>query len=138
MKIKISNLIELVHALEKYEALYHKSGAEIRFNAWKTRIITNTTGEWHELSEASSAWNTELETNVPLRDKQPVWCWDNTDNFSRIVRFYDAKNKCTFSSYTGARGGDRYSSYEPIPMNDDGSFPKGFEWMEEAQKQLKD
>jgi len=138
MKIKINNLVELVHALEKYEALYYPDGVKMTFNSKKQGVNISENGITMSLGLHVFPWGFELETIAPLRDKQAVWCWDNTDNFSRIAKFYDTKNNCTFSSYTGVRNGNRYSSYEPIPMNEDGSFPDGFEWMEEAQKNLKD
>ena len=137
MKIRINNLVELVDALKEHGNIYCPDVAVVKLYS-DGHIAFSNNGMRFPLSLDNFRWGSEFETVVPLQDKQPVWCWDNTDNFSRIVRFYDAKNNCAFSSYTGVRNGNRYSSYEPIPMNEDGSFPDGFEWMEEAQKQLED
>ena len=30
------------------------------------------------------------------KDKEPIWCWDSGHTSQRILRFWDAKNNCTF------------------------------------------
>ena len=47
-----------------------------------------------------------------LWDGQPVWCIDKDFEALRSLKFYDAKNKCTFS-YKGKRDGRVYDSYLP-------------------------
>jgi hypothetical protein len=138
MKIKINNLVELVNALEKYGSLYYENGTELKFAYDKRYVCTvKDDGVWRELDLTESYWLAEFETVVPLKDKQAVWCWDRDTDTHRVAKFYDEKNNATFG-YTGYRSGVDYKYYEPIPMNDDGSYPKGFEWMEEAQTQLED
>ena len=54
--------------------------------------------------------------DIPLKDKDFVECWDDTTAFNRSLRFYDARNKCTFSGRDGCRNGVVYDNYKKIPM----------------------
>ena len=49
-------------------------------------------------------------------DGQLVWCWDDNDTHSRVLRFYEAKHKCTYQ-FDGTRGGTRFNNYEPFEGN---------------------
>lgn len=62
------------------------------------------------------------------QDKEPIWCWDDT-NHIRTIRFWDAKNKCTFS-YTGTRDGNKWDNYAKVEHTE--------EWMLDEQKTLED
>jgi len=64
-----------------------------------------------------------------FKDKEPVWCWDNELKFSRILRFWDAKNNSTFR-FDGERNGRRYDNYAKVKCIED--------WMIDIQKQLED
>ncbi|OQY36221.1 MAG: hypothetical protein B6229_10600 [Spirochaetaceae bacterium 4572_7] len=55
---------------------------------------------------------------TPLKDKDFVECWDNNSTFNRSLRFYDARNKCSFSGRDGCRGGFVYDNYKRVPMPD--------------------
>lgn len=48
-----------------------------------------------------------------LRDKDPVLCWDDEYKCIRHIKFWDARNKCTFS-HGGNRGGALYKHYKKI------------------------
>ena len=61
-------------------------------------------------------------------DGQLVWCWDDDDTHSIILRFYDAKNKCSYQ-FDGTRGGHDYNNYEPF----EGNYP---DWALEAFQTL--
>ena len=61
-------------------------------------------------------------------DGQLVWCWDDEHTHSRVLRFYDAKNKCTYH-YLGRRGGSSYHNYSPF----EGNYP---DWALEAFQTL--
>ena len=61
-------------------------------------------------------------------DGQLIWCWDNNDTHSRILKFYDVKNKSTFH-YNGTRNGSRFGNYEPF----EGNYP---DWALEAFQTL--
>ena len=61
-------------------------------------------------------------------DGQLVWCWDNNDTHTRDLKFYDAKNKCTYI-FNGKRNGCNYVNYEPF----EGNYP---DWALEAFQTL--
>lgn len=48
-----------------------------------------------------------------LYDGQPVWCWHDCDACLRELKFYDAKNKCSFAA-PGCRRGHHYHNYKPL------------------------
>lgn len=91
-----------------------------------------TTGElvidngFYEVNETSVYWKAHTDTNywqqleacpeTGFFDGQLVWCWDNEHTHYRILRFYDAKNKCTYN-YLGGRGGSSYNNYSPFEGN---------------------
>ena len=68
------------------------------------------------------------DKKTDLWDGQPVWCIDKDFKTLRSVKFYDAKNKCTFS-YEGKRGGCVYDNHLPYEYITD-------EWIIEAYKRL--
>ena len=96
-------------------------------------------GKNRNKGETSSAWSSHTDNNVWQQldvcektgffDGQLVWCWENENTHGRDVKFYDVKNKCTFT-YKGNRGGDYYKNYEPF----EGNYP---DWALEAFKTLK-
>ena len=49
-------------------------------------------------------------------DGQLVWCWENNQTHFKCLRFYDAKNKCTYYS-DGKKYGSFYENYEPFEGN---------------------
>ena len=53
---------------------------------------------------------------IPLKDKDFVECWNNATAFNRSLRFYDAKNNCTFSGIDGKRKGNKFNNYKRVPM----------------------
>ena len=61
-------------------------------------------------------------------DGQLVWCWDDDDTHSIILRFYEAKHKGTYQ-FDGTRGGTRFNNYEPF----EGNYP---DWALEAFQTL--
>ena len=61
-------------------------------------------------------------------DGQLVWCWDDDDTHSRILRFYEAKHKGTYQ-FDGTRCGTRFNNYEPF----EGNYPN---WALEAFQTL--
>ena len=98
-------------------------------------VINN---KYYKVGETSSEWRNHLETNVWQQldvcektgffNGQLVWCWDNDDTHSRDLKFYDAKNKCTYI-FNGKKDGCVYDNYEPF----EGNYP---EWALEAFKTL--
>ena len=47
------------------------------------------------------------------KDKEPVWCWNDERPAYAEIRFYDAKNKCTFYGL-GFRDGPEFNHYAPF------------------------
>ena len=88
------------YTLEGYEGLRHSQSIP---NIYPNKFDLSIPGEAYE---------------IPLKDKDFVECWDNTTTFSRILRFYDAKNKCTFNHLHGGRDGSIFDNYRKIPMPD--------------------
>jgi hypothetical protein len=65
--------------------------------------------------------------------KQLVWCWDNNNTHAKVLRFYDATNKCSFA-YDGTNNGSSFDNYKPYDWSCD--FIN--EWAVESIKTLKD
>ena len=68
---------------------------------------------------------------APIPDKALVWCSDECSPYYRELRFYDAKNKNTFTRGEGLRNGGSFNNYELYQ----GEYP---EWAKKAQKELED
>ena len=137
MKIKINNLVELVNALEEHGRLYCVGGEALVFSSQHRGVdVIEDTGS-KGLDLRGFPWGTEFDTNPQLEDKQPVWCWGVDYTASREARFYDIKNNATFS-HDGFRDGISFRHYEPVKLNEDGSFPECLSWMEDAKKKLED
>lgn len=52
-----------------------------------------------------------------LHDKQLIICWNGPET-DKVIRFYDAKNDCTFTT-KGCRKGTSYTNYLSYPLPDD-------------------
>ncbi|MDA3806562.1 MAG: hypothetical protein PF440_01500 [Thiomicrorhabdus sp.] len=53
-----------------------------------------------------------------IKDKQPVYAYDNTCFFASVLGFYDVRGKCLFNLLTGRRDGNKgvqYDNYKIIP-----------------------
>ncbi len=61
-----------------------------------------------------------------IPDMALVECWDEHDTHARVLLFYDAKNKRSFS-YDGKRNGYEYDNYHQVPDT---------EWAIEKRKTL--
>ena len=98
-------------------------------------VINN---KYYKFGEKSSEWRSHIDSDVWQQldvcektgffDGQLVWCWDNNDTHFRRLRFYDAKNKCTYQ-FDGTEDGHDYDNYEPF----EGNYP---DWALEAFQTL--
>ena len=98
-------------------------------------VVNNT---FNNVGEESFTWQNHSETitwqqldvceETGFFDGQLVWCWDNVHTHSRMLRFYDVKNKCTYQ-YDGNRCGIRFNNYKPF----EGNYP---DWALEAFQTL--
>ena len=98
-------------------------------------VVNNT---FNNVGNKSSIWQNHLETNVWQQldvcektgffDGQLVWCWEDDDTHSRVLRFYEVKRKCTYK-FDGTQDGHAYDNYEPF----EGNYP---DWALEAFQTL--
>ena len=109
----------------------------VKFTGLKTvEVVVNN--KHYNIGEKSNTWirHTDSDTWQQLDvcektgffDGQLVWCWDNEHTHSRHLRFYDAKNKCTYF-FNGKNNGSYYDNYEPF----EGDYP---DWALEAFQTL--
>ena len=94
-------------------------------------ISMDESGQIHyHTANGSNSWTlVHLIERWTPQDKEPVWAWDHGTAYGRIIRFYDAKNKCLFSS-DGIRNGLSYPNYAKIEHYE--------QWMLDAQAKLED
>ena len=98
-------------------------------------VVNNT---FNNVGNKSSVWQNHTDTNAWQQlevcektgffDGQLVWCWNKYLTHIRHLRFYDTKNKCTYS-YNGDKDGGKYNNYEPF----EGNYP---DWALEAFQTL--
>ena len=117
-KLKNSSLVVKFTELQSGELVvgnkYQKVGN--KRNVW---IKHTDTKYWQQL---------EVCEKTGFFDGQLVWCWDDVQTHSRMLRFYDTKNKCTYI-FNGKNNGCIYDNYEPF----EGNYP---DWALEAFKTL--
>ena len=102
----------------------------------KAQVVVRN--EFHDITENIYNWEPHTNTDVWQQldvceetgffDGQLVWCWDYNNAHYRTLKFYDAKNECTYC-YDGTRAGDYYCNYEPFK----GNYP---DWALEAFQTL--
>lgn len=131
-RLKKSEVQYPIYCLNKHQALIVKfiglteGVAVMNFGYMKVgdrskNFVEHTnTEKWEQL---------EVCTKTGFFDGQLVWCWDDGYTHQRILRFYDAKNKATFT-HNGEKDGSPFYNYEPY----EGNWP---EWAQEAFKILK-
>lgn len=61
----------------------------------------------------------EVCTITGFFDGQLVWCWNESDTHSRVLRFYQVRGTKTFS-YNGKIHGAKYKNYEAY----EGNYPQ--------------
>lgn len=109
----------------------------VKFTDLRTgEVVVNS--KYSKLGERNNEWRTHTDINTWQQlnvcektgffDGQLVWCWDNDDTHTRDLKFYDAKNKCTYI-FNGKRDGCNYDNYESF----EGNYP---DWALEAFQTL--
>ena len=92
----------------------------------------NNVGEkaftWQNHSETNTWQQLDVCKKTGFFDGQLVWCWDNEFTHTRNLKFYNAKNKCTYQ-FDGKKDGYNYDNYEPF----EGNYP---DWALEAFQTL--
>ena len=90
--------------------------------------IEETFKEWRIFTDINTWQQLDVCEETGFFDGQLVWCWDYNNAHYRTLKFYDAKNECTYC-YDGTRAGDYYCNYEPFK----GNYP---DWALEAFQTL--
>ena len=114
-------------------------GSIVKFSSLLTREIIVQGYSRYEVgtlvTNSNAHTNGEVWIDVPYNKErglyhgQPVECMDHTYTHSRALRFYDAINKCVFTT-DGELNGSYYTHIEAIPSE---HIP---DWMYEAYKTL--
>ena len=117
-KLKDSSLVVKFTDLRTGEVVINEERHSVlrKRNDW---IKHTDTKQWQQL---------EVCEKTGFFDGQLVWCWDNEYTHSRMLRFYDAKNKRTYT-ISGKRNGFVFDNYEPF----EGNYP---DWALEAFQTL--
>lgn len=117
-KLKNSSLVVRFTSLREGEVVVNNKYQDTgdKHDDWITYTDANT---WQQL---------EVCEKTGFFDGQLVWCWDNNDTHIRYLKFYDAKNECTYQC-DGNRYGSVFDNYEPFEVN----YP---DWALEAFKTL--
>lgn len=114
------------------------TGLIVKFDSLKSGIVVKESIEfsvdcyknnWTPHTDTDTWEQLEVDKITGFYDTQPVWCWDNYYTHSRMLKFYDYKNKCTFCFDDGKRNGAKYNNYLPFEGN-------WHDWMLEAHKTL--
>ena len=103
------------------ECIYFKQGIYNNVGHRSKGVVAHTDNNvWQQLNVCE-------ETG--FFDGQLVWCWDNNDTHVKCLKFYDAKNECTYQC-DGNRYGSVFDNYEPF----EGNYPdwalKAFQTLE--------
>lgn len=105
-KLKDYSLVVKFTALQTGEVVVNNSYNDVEDKYYDWRTHTDTT-VWQQL---------EVCEKTGFFDGQLVWCWDNNDTHIRYLKFYDAKNECTYQC-DGNRYGSVFDNYEPFEVN---------------------
>ena len=102
-KLKDSSLVVKFKGLKNGKTVVNNINHDVmtKISDYKTHKNTNV---WQQL---------DVCEETGFFDGQLVWCWDNNDTHMKYLKFYDAKNKCTYQ-FDGTKDGGVYSNYEPF------------------------
>ncbi len=105
-KLKDSSLVVKFTDLRTGEIVINneRNSVGVKSNMFPSPMDTNV---WQQL---------EVCEKTGFFDGQLVWCWEDDDTHSRILRFYEAKHKGTYQ-FDGTRCGTRFNNYEPFEGN---------------------
>ena len=91
--------------------------------------VGNKNTDWRSHTDTYIWQQLDVCKETGFFDGQFVWCWDNDDTHTRILKFYDVKYKCSYQ-FDGCRKGHVFDNYEPF----EGNYP---DWALEAFQTLK-
>ena len=116
--LKDSSLVIKFTGLQTGEVVVNNYPHNVGYNRYDWINHTDK-NEWQQL---------DVCEKTRFFDGQLIWCWDNEDTHFRVLKFYDAKNKCTYQ-FDGTKNGSNYDNYAPF----EGNYP---DWALEAFKTL--
>ena len=117
-KLKDSSLVVKFTDLQTGEVLANNNDYNVGYKCYDFTNHTDNT-VWQQL---------EVCEKTGFFDGQLVWCWEDEDTHSRVLRFYDAKRKCPYQ-FDGTINGLKFDNYEPF----EGNYP---DWALEAFQTL--
>ena len=117
-KLKKSSLVVKFTGLQSGEAVVND----------KDNNIGDKSANWIRHTDTDVWQQLDVCEETGFFDGQLVWCWDNNDTHSRMLKFYDTKHKCTYQ-FDGTEDGFGYDNYEPF----EGNYP---DWALEAFQTL--
>ena len=117
-KLKKSSLVVKFTGLQSGEVVVNSKYNKTKKTVTNCKRYTDTRF-WQQL---------DVCEKTGFFDGQLVWCWENNQTHFKCLRFYDAKNKCTYYS-DGKKDGSDYDNYEPF----EGNYP---DWALEAFQTL--
>lgn len=114
-----------------------KSSLVVKFTGLRSgEVVVNS--KYYNIGDKSTTYRIHTDTNTWKQldvcektgffDGQLVWCWEDDDTHSRVLRFYDAKRKCPYL-FDGTINGLEFDNYEPF----EGNYP---DWALEAFQTL--
>jgi hypothetical protein len=106
------------------EGRYPIHGSIFEHNIWCVSTWTE-----HGEQEGRHKSERDLVEAWQPQDKELVWCWDNDEMTQRTLRFFDAKNSCSFN-VIGRRNGVRWDNYAKVEHVE--------QWMLDIQAKLDD
>ena len=94
----------------------------------KYQKVREKCNEWIKHTDAKYWQQLDVCEKTGFFDGQLVWCWEDDDTHSRVLRFYEVKRKGTYK-FDGTQDGHAYDNYEPF----EGNYP---DWALEAFQTL--
>lgn len=139
-KLKFKTLGEFFTALEK-GPLYDEDNCKVELERYcMVKEYSNGNKDtWQSLKGMVDYMVNAEFTRKPLpRDKDLVWCWDDSMVSCRNIRFFN-KPHSVFNSDGSRSSCGTYENFEVIPKNSEtGLWDVPFEWANEAVKKLDD
>ena len=88
---------------------------EVVVNAHNRNVGGKSTN-WTKHTDTNTWQQLDVCEKTGFFDGQLVWCWEDDDTHSRVLRFYEVKRKGTYK-FDGTQDGHAYDNYEPFEGN---------------------
>lgn len=130
--LELGKEIEALKKQSEEEEFKYPIFCKLKDSSLVVKFTGLTTGElvvgneYQKVGNKRNVWIKHTDTNIWQQldvcektgffDGQLIWCWDNDDTHIRDLKFYDAKNKCTYI-FNGKKDGSDYDNYAPFEGN---------------------